>query len=91
MQAMDAFSIAAEMLGDLRLTSGQLGQLRALDYRLLIEIDRLSGLRRLEDATSETSSAFEPTPNETAALREMIVGDILEMLTPEQRTMLGDR
>ena len=34
---MDVFTLAAEILGDVRLTSGQLGQLRALEYRLLVE------------------------------------------------------
>ena len=34
---MDVFTLAAEILGDVQLTSGQLGQLRALEYRLLVE------------------------------------------------------
>ena len=94
---MDAFSIAAELLGDIELSSGQLGQLRALDYRLLLEFDRLAKSRPTRPTSRDAagppppSSAFEPTPEEEAALRASIIPDILEMLTPEQRAALDRR
>jgi hypothetical protein len=94
---MDAFSIAAELLGHIELSSGQLGQLRALDYRLLLEVDRLAKSRPARPAAGGAaeppppSPAFEPTPEEEAALRASIIPDILEMLTPEQRAALDRR
>jgi hypothetical protein len=71
---MDVFTVAAELLGDLHLTSGQLGQLRALDYRLL-----------LESLPEDTA----PSAREQDALRALIVAEIMQMLTPDQRAQLG--
>ena len=92
---MDAFTIAAELLGHIELSSGQLGQLRALDYRLLLEFERLAKSRPTRPAEGGTAqqpgSAFEPTPEEEAALRASIIPDILEMLTPEQRAAFDQR
>ena len=74
---MDVLTVAAELLGDIRLTPGQLGQLRALDYRLL-----------LESLPRDPA----PPPGEKAdALRAHIVEEIRRMLTPEQRAQLDLR
>jgi hypothetical protein len=92
---LDAFSIATEVLGDLKLTSGQLGQLRALDYRLLLELHRLSERAQArmpppgKTPVQVPGTAAGATPEEIAALREMLVADILAMLTPEQRAAVN--
>jgi hypothetical protein len=70
---MDVFTVAAELLGDLQLTSGQLGQLRALEYRLLLE-----SLRR----------DHAPSREEEVDLRAEVVDEIVQMLTPDQRARL---
>ena len=71
---MDVLNVAAELLGSIHLTSGQLGQLRALDYRLLLE-------------ASPRGAA--PLPRDEDALRAYVVEEILQMLTPEQRAQLN--
>lgn len=89
---MDVFTIAAELLGDLKLTSGQLGQLRALEYRLLLESVRRPG--RFPGSAGSTADAMdEPAARleRDVVLRAQIVAEILEMLTPEQRAELNRR
>lgn len=71
---MDVFTVAAELLGDMHLTSGQLGQLRALEYRLLLEsVPRDMAL----------------LPQEEDARRALVVEEIMQMLTPDQRAQLN--
>jgi hypothetical protein len=82
---MDVFIIATELLGKLELTSGQLGQLRALEYRLLLE--------SLPPRRGASKSAVEADPGSVpeneAALRARVVEEIMQMLTPEQRAQLS--
>ena len=73
---MDVFTVAEEMLGDLHLTAGQLGQLRALNYRLLLE-------------SRPREIALEPGAEED--LRTRIAAEIMKMLSPEQRAQLRQR
>lgn len=71
---MNVFTVAEELLGDIHLTSGQLGQLRALEYRLLLEsVPRNAAL----------------SPAEEEGLRALVVEEILQMLTPDQRAQLN--
>lgn len=66
---MDVFTVAGELLGDVRLTAGQLGQLRALNYRLLLESPPRGG---------------EPSRGDEADLRARIATEIMQMLSPDQ-------
>lgn len=88
---MDVFTIAAELLGDLKLTSGQLGQLRALEYRLLLESVRGPGKVPGTGAGRADVTEDEPavSPERDIVLRTRIEAEILEMLTPEQRAELS--
>ena len=70
---MDVFAVAEELLGGIALTSGQLGQIRALDYRLLLESVPRSG---------------QPSMEEEEISRALVVTEIIRMLTPEQRAKL---
>lgn len=79
---MSAFTVAAELLGDMELTPGQLAQLRALDmgyqqrlYTVLLEAGHVA------DATGVPA---EPEREVIAALRESLEMDVLAMLTPAQ-------
>jgi hypothetical protein len=90
---MDVFTVAGELLGDLKLSSGQLGQLRALDYRLLLESlpsggEPPGGLGTPAPAREDFPSAV---PDEQDALRRVIVDEILQILTPEQHAQLNRR
>lgn len=89
---MDVFTVAAEIFGDLKLTSGQLGQLRALEYRLLLDSAGAGGKRAVAGATAQ-DTADEPVAWRVrdASARAMISAEILEMLTPEQRAELNRR
>lgn len=82
---MDVFSLAAEMLGDMALSSGQLAHLRAINTRHYLQVyDFLRGPDgRIEDRPL--------TEAETAELHAMLVADILEILSPEQRSALDLR
>ena len=95
---LNAFTMAAQILGDgqlTRLTPGQLAQLRAVDHRYQ---QRVYTLRHAVERAAEPPGAQgDPTPARaeremTAAevedLRATIVSGILEMLTPEQRGAL---
>jgi hypothetical protein len=77
---MNALTVAADILGNISLSPGQLAQLRALNrkyaqraYSLLHESS--APRRELSDA-------------EAADLQAMLVSDILAMLTPEQQSLL---
>jgi len=92
---MDVFSIASEVLGDLQLSSGQLGQLRALDYRLLLDRrqsrDSEAGGDDRGVPAGKPPGADDLSIDDAAALRAGIVAEILEMLTPEQRASLDQK
>ena len=79
---MDAFTSAAELLGEMPLSAEQLAQLRAINTDHFL---RLHALLRAPDGRSEER---DPTGEETATLRARLVVDILEMLSPEQREAL---
>ena len=76
---MNAYAMAAQLLGDVELSVGQLAQLRAIDVKYQ---QRLFTLLHRDDA---------PPVEEMAELRAMIAADLLEMLTPEQRDELPGR
>lgn len=90
---MDVFAVAAELLGEMRLTSGQLGQLRALEYRLLLESVRdpvqSPGPEGTPAGIPDDERGAEPAPD--PALRAEIEAEILEMLSPDQRAELNRR
>jgi hypothetical protein len=71
---MDPFTMAHRLLGDERLTPGQLAELRALNTRYFSRLAALSGGGR------------EAGAGDMAALHASIAADIRLMLTPEQRT-----
>ena len=88
---MDAFSTAAELLGDMQLTSDQLAQLRAINYKYQLEVAHRLHARKESGPTAPASPQAGLTPQDYASLRAMIVADIQEMLTPEQRAALHRR
>jgi hypothetical protein len=92
---MDAFTVAAQMLGGLELGPGQLAQLRAVNSRyyqrlftLLRAPDTPAGPRGSHAGPDTPGEAREPTPAELAELRAMLVSDIRGLLSPEQRGRL---
>jgi Spy/CpxP family protein refolding chaperone len=95
--AMDAYSTAAGLLGNMELSPDQLAQLRAIDYKYQLEVQHRLHARKENGPApfpapprhSNTSSGL--TPQDFASLRAMIVGDIRDMLTPEQRAALDRR
>jgi len=88
---MNAFTVAAEMLGDMRLSPGQLAQLRAIDAKYQ---QRLFTLLNRDDTDADATGSpasldgtrSERTLNdrERSDLEAVIRSDILDMLTPEQ-------
>jgi hypothetical protein len=92
---MDAFTVAAQMLGGLELGSGQLAQLRAIDSKYQ---QRLYTLLHASDTPARPGGSYPepdahpvergPTPAELAELRAMLVSDIRGLLSPEQRGRL---
>lgn len=80
---MDVFSVAAEMLGEMSLSPGQLANLRAIDAELY---RRTAGILRAADGRV---AERELTAEEARGLREMLVAAILDTLTPAQRRELG--
>lgn len=93
---MNAYSVAAQLLGDLQLSSDQYAQLRALDYRLQLEIQRRLRARDETGALPRQAPGTAPTdaglgPDDLAALRTMLLADIREMLTPQQCDILDRR
>ena len=92
---MDAFTVASEMLGGIELGSGQLAQLRAINYRFVREVARL--LREPAGVGEDGAAPTQPriasvrrdlAEREVAALRAMLVADIRELLTDEQLALL---
>lgn len=72
------------MLGEMALTSSQLAEFRAINTRYYL---RVRDLLRGADGREEER---ELSAEEIAALREMLVEDVLATLSPEQRaTVLG--
>jgi hypothetical protein len=92
---VDAFSVAAELLGDLPMTSGQLAQLRAVNHRYWQEVYTL--LHPAGEGAPDANPWAEGAPagasalseRDTAALRAMLEREVAAMLTPEQRATLG--
>ena len=82
---MNAYTIAAQLLGDVELSAGQLAQLRTIDAS---HQQRLFTL--LHDGGAERP-VREPTERELESLRESITRDLLGMLTPGQRAALSGR
>jgi hypothetical protein len=87
---VDAFTVAAELLGDLQLTSGQLAQLRALNHNYWHTVAVLLHPAD-DDERSAAPPAAEPSlsAQQTADLRAMLERDVRRLLTPEQREELG--
>jgi Spy/CpxP family protein refolding chaperone len=70
-----AFSVAERLLDGVTLTPSQIAQLRAIDHKYQQSLySMLHGARRA------------PTEAERSQLDDTAVRDIMEMLTPEQRT-----
>lgn len=89
---MDAFTVAEDLLPGIRLTPGQLAQLRAINHEYYTRLFALSRSRAPEAqrlAEEGVSAPREPTPAERAELRAMLVREIRDMLTPEQRRASG--
>lgn len=86
---MDAFTVADELIRGIALTADQLARLRAINHRYF---SRLFDLTRDTPASADpgnmTRGARKLTGQETSQLRAMLVEDILELLTPEQRRTL---
>ncbi|HKW10744.1 MAG TPA: hypothetical protein VJO33_10210 [Gemmatimonadaceae bacterium] len=75
-----AFTVAARILGNVKLSPQQLTQLRAIDRKYQQALfGVLDGAQRA------------PTSSEISPLDEMAARDILEMLTPDQRAALSRR
>lgn len=92
---MDAFTVAAGMLGGLELGSSQLAQLRAINSKYY---QRLYTLLHASDTPGRLGGSYaapDPhpveralTPAELTDLHAMLVSDIRGMLSPGQRTLL---
>jgi hypothetical protein len=76
---VNALAVAAEMLGDLELSSGQLAQLRALDRKYAQRVYTL-----LHDSDGAKRDL---TELEAAGLRAQLESDITDLLTAEQRNL----
>lgn len=75
-----AFSLAQRLLGRVILTPGQIAHLRAIDHKYQQSLyTMLRGARRA------------PTEAERSQLDGTAAREIMEMLTPEQRTRLTDK
>lgn len=92
---MDAFTIATAMLGGIELGSGQLAQLRAINYRYVREVARLlcEPVGVGEDGAARTQPRIASVKQQLAerdvtALRAMLMADIRELLTDEQRAVI---
>jgi uncharacterized membrane protein len=77
---MNALNVAADILGNISPSPGQLAQLRALNRKYA---QRVYSLLHESDAIR-----LELTDAEAADLQAMLVSDILAMLTPEQQSLL---
>jgi Spy/CpxP family protein refolding chaperone len=78
---MNALTTAAEILGDIELSPGQLAQLRALNRKYA---QRVYALLHPSEATRRE----ELTGSEAADLEAKLRSDILALLTPEQQSLL---
>jgi hypothetical protein len=83
--ATNPFSIADRLLAGIELTASQGAQLRAINHKYQTRVFALT--RGSGGATVGESDVLprELTAAEADQLREMIIADLLEMLTPEQR------
>lgn len=90
---MSAFTLAAQMLGDMPLSAGQLAQLRAIDMKYQQRLFTLvNPIEADADATgSPVRAPRVPTDVELRALEEMVTSDVIAMLTQEQRHVLHHR
>ena len=89
---MNAFTVAEELLGAelcRRLMSDQLAQLRALDYKYLQEASPPRGAPA--PGTGAAEGTGEASGGETPERRRRLETDILQMLTPAQRRIVGGR
>jgi hypothetical protein len=93
--AMDAFTVAAEVLGELQLTSGQLAELRAINHAHWQAVYALlhppeSDVPRAVAGEEPASPAAEVslTAEQVADLRAMLERNVRALLTPEQREAL---
>lgn len=84
---MNAYTVAAEMLGGIELGPGQVARLRAIDHEYQ---QRLHALLRAPEPAGRGVER-EPAPDEMAELRAMLVSGIRGILTPEQRDRVGRR
>jgi hypothetical protein len=73
---MDPFTMAELLLGDTKLTPGQVAQLRAINTKYFTELYALQQTAGAEDAADQ------------AALEAVIAQDIRDMLTEDQRVVL---
>jgi hypothetical protein len=89
---VDAFTVVAELLGDLELTSGQLAQVRAINHKYWQKVYTLlhppGEEGRLATPGATASSVESLTERQTADLRAMLERDVRAILTPEQRAAL---
>jgi Spy/CpxP family protein refolding chaperone len=92
---MNAFTVAAEMLGGLELTSGQRAQLRAINHKYFQEVYTLLHPpgEEARGAAVQTDAGVPPTEpsltaQQTDALRAMLERDVRDLLTPDQRARL---
>jgi hypothetical protein len=73
---MDPFTMAELLLGDTKLTPGQLAQLRAINTKYFTELSALQQKAGAEDTA------------DLAALGAVIAQDIRDILTEDQRAVL---
>ncbi|MDQ3697343.1 MAG: hypothetical protein M3373_04875 [Gemmatimonadota bacterium] len=82
---MDFFAVAAEVLGDIKLSSGQLAQLRAIDRKYQQRLYTLLHDSGVAGTPSDSmGGARDPTAEEAAELRAMIESDIREIVATKQ-------
>lgn len=84
--SMDALTMAEELFGDLHLDSEQVAQLRAINYQYWLDVHEL-----LHHPGRPGGPEGELTEAETAELETRVKGDLLEILTPEQRRAVDAR
>jgi hypothetical protein len=82
---MNPFTMAELLLGDMKLTPGQLAQLRAINTRYFTE---LYALQRKVGAGSATDGRSVVPEADLAALDATIARDIRDMLSEDQRAVL---
>jgi Spy/CpxP family protein refolding chaperone len=81
---MNALTMAARMLGNMELTSGQMAQLHALNRKYAQQVYTM-----LHDSGGGSAPLRrELTEAEEAELNARLRSDILGMLTPEQRRVV---